>query len=432
MSGKNPSIKDILQAVGLLKSADPSVVSALATDEALVKSLSQTAEPLSPAEHVDDIWLKGQRDKTPTREEVKIGPSQSASGGGAERMIDDYSNPARQMYGVQQVAERFEHILSGFSNAAKSIVAESAKTNALIQALVAKAAEEESEEEEDEEEESEVVEINASRGKSHLGKARKLLRKAEDMKEAMEDEDDKDKKKACKAQIKKLIKSAIKALLKARDCAYAAKSAELKKDIQELIALHEIRKADINVVQEEEEEEEDEEEEEGEGKGKSQTAAAASPAAAPATEKAKTDDAGHQADRADPASGNQAAASKAEVDPSIKAQIEQAVAGLAMLTTTVNGIMDVVSGKTKVTDLAPVVKSEGIRVPELYEQIREKNESGIITDIEAYAAREIAQKVELAKSGKYDIALVNDRLSKASTAVQNLFKDSGFPAVKAA
>lgn len=433
MSNK-PTIKAVLEAIGLLKNTDPAIVSALVADDGMAKSLGQTSETLRPGEHVDDLWLKGNTNKSPTREELKIGPGEEASGGGAEKMIGDYSNPARQMHGIEQVAERFGAMFDGFGRAMKAMMdAQKAnfeattQSNQLLKAILVKATEgEEEEEEEDEEEESEVVEINAARGKSYIAEAKKLLRKAATLKADMEDMDDKAEKKTCKAEIKKLVKSAIKKLLKARNAAYAAKSAELKKSIHDLMASHEISKADINVVQEEEEEEEDEEEEEG--SGKSATAAAAKAAA----EKAKHDDKGNQADKLDPATGNQDAAAKAAADLALKSKLEDALNGIGVLQTTVSGLMDVVAGKTKLADMSPVVKAETVHVDTIYEKILAAEDSGMITDLDAFAARDIASKIELAKSGKYDMAFVNDRISKTSSAVKALFADTGLPAAKAA
>lgn len=428
MSNTSP-LKELLAAMGVIKNADPKLVSALADDAAVEKALDsgRTAEKLTDGQMVDDHWAAGHTDKSATKEEVKVGPTQEASGGGAEKMIGDYSSPARQMHGVASVPEKLDAMLGrlgavgkaieSLANAQKATFEALGKNNTLLVTMISEAAKgtkpaveaKKGEDEEDEEdEESEVVEINEGKAKKSLRQAKALIKARDAKKAEMEEEEEEEKCKALKAEIKSLEKQIAKILGKARTAAYAASSDELKKSVR-MVAT----KADINVVQEEEEEED--EEEEGKSR-KSETPAAD-------TSKAKTDDKGHQADTMDSSNGNQSAAAKAEAE-AFKTKLDGALKGIEILSTDIRGMMDVVAGKSKVIDHT-VIKSAGdVDTGSLMDKISAAEESGQINAIDAMGARDIASKLTLAKAGKIDIAFVNDRILKTTSAVRAIFNES--------
>jgi hypothetical protein len=418
MSDKTTSLKSILTAIGVLKDADPNLVKALSDDATVDATLakgdidSKRSEDLGRgAEYVKDNWSRGNTNKTATREEIKMGPGEESSGAGAERMVRHYSNPAEQHHGIEQAVERLAAMFDGFgksmTDAVAAIKADSAATKALVVQLAIAKSESEDEEEEDEEE-SEVVEINASRGKSRVEQAKILMKS---LKKAKTDE----AKAAIKAELTKL-------LAKAQINFLVTKSKTDRAALYELAAKAGITKADINVVQEEEEDEEDEEE----GKGKSHAVAETSTTTAT---KAVTDDKGNQADREDNKNGNQAAAAKAtdasagNVDmSSIKSQLEAALAGQAVLSTSIKGLMDIVSGKSRVSDQIPeLAKAKPDVIQAILDTIDQQETAGSLAQADAMAARDIASQTRLVADGKLDGAIVKARLEKSSNTVRAIF-----------
>lgn len=427
-------MKSILSAIGFLKAQDPKVVSALVDDVNLQKALDGANRSEGLKHYAHDHWNEGHTNKSITAEELKVGPSEESSGGGAEKMVRDYSSPAHQMHGVAATPEKLDAMMRGFGKSFEMLAEGQAKIAAVLVAVLKKA-EEEEEDEEESEEESEVVEINASRGKSRLARAKSLLDKLAALKSELEDESDKDARKALRTQIKSLTKKIGVILGKARTNAYAAKDAELKKSIRAFIL-----KADINVVQEEEEEEEDDEEEES---GKSAAAAAAeaakkaaeeaatkkaaeeaaAKAAAEAAAKTKNDAHGNQADRSQPDGGAANQAAQAKAVEKVQTDIGEALKGLSMLQGTVKDLMEVIAGRSKLADKLPVIKAT-TPTDKIKEALDAAETSGTLNDVDLFAARDIATKLELVKSGTIDASIVQDRLRKATTAVQLIFKDA--------
>lgn len=388
MSDKNqPSLKNLLAAIGLIKDSDPNLVKALADDVTIDATLAKgeidrhKSAPME-ADYVKDQWSPGGKHATPTREQITMGPGEEASGAGAEKMVGHYSNPAPQHHGIEQAVERLAAMFGGFGKSMdaqnallKSIVDSNAAVKALlIQSVISKA----EEDEEDEEDESEVVEINASRAK-----AKDLISQIKVAKSAKK-----------KAALTKALNEVLAEIDEAAKSATAGIRAAASK-------------ADINVVQEEEEEDEEEAE-------KAKKAKEAADAAA----KAVTDDQGNQADREDSKNGNQDAAAKAK-------QLEDALKGIAMLETTVKGLMDVVSGKSKVSDQIPdIAKAKPDAIEAIIESVNQQQRAGALSDPDAMAAREIAAMTRRAASGQMDAAIVKSRLEKSSPLVRSIFAEN--------
>ena len=413
---KQSTIKTILEALATLKGSDPSLVKALSEDVTVDPSLvaakgeidsHRSAGLGSKTEYVKDGWSEGMVNKSPTREEINIGPGEESSGRGAEKMVRDYSNPAPQHHGIEQAVERFGAMFEGFGKSMlsqqaaflKAIQEDNKAIKALVvQSIIAKGESEDDEEED--EEESEVVEINASRAKSKIEEAKKLIKA---LKKATTDED--------KAKIRKAL---IKALESANFAVTLCKSEDITKAFAAVLA-----KADINVVQEEEEDEEEEEE-----AGKAKSAAVTDDAGAA---KAKKDDQGNQADREDPTNGNQAAAAKAQAAELAKTQtqITDALKGLATLETSVKGMMDIVMGRTKIAETLPdIAKAKPDAITALIANIHEMQDSGTITPADAAAALDIASQTRHAAAGNLDQAIVKSRLEKSSNTVRTLFANA--------
>src|SRR4051812_37530634 len=64
------------------------------------------AESLSAGEQIKDRWDEGQMHRAPTAEEIKVGPTQHASGGGVDKMIAHYSPNKSPQDGTVVTPER--------------------------------------------------------------------------------------------------------------------------------------------------------------------------------------------------------------------------------------------------------------------------------------------------------------------------------------
>ena len=439
----------LIQAVLTLLKADPKDLESISADAEVAKAITQHSNSQRGGEYIPDQHTDGQLHGSATREQVKVGPGQEASGAGAERMIRDYASPARQR-GTALYPEPLEQMLDGFGRAVKSLadgvttLIETQKTlpSQIVEAMTAKAAKKADDEEEEDEEESEVVEINASKkAKSAIRKAKKLIADIETLKSEIEDMEPSAERREKRASCKALQKDLAKILRKALELAYAAgaasgkdeklvaKAADLKKEIRTIAT-----KADINVVQEEEEDEEEEDEKEKAKKAaKALADAEAAKAAAAAagngeSDKAKTDDKGHQADRQDPKNGNQAAASKSteEAISSISKRLEDALTGMGVLQGDLRTVMDVVSGKsrmsTAIPDVSSIAKAKPEEIASVLEQIDDLEDAGQLNSIEVSAAREIAGMAKAVAEGTLPKARLEERLQKSTANVVSIFK----------
>jgi hypothetical protein len=411
---KNAAQK-ILEAVGILKGEDPALVNSILTDAGLEKA----AQDLSPSEKVKDRWENGNMHKNPAKEELKFGPSESASGSGAEKMVDHYSHPAKQE-GIQLMAEKLGEMFAPMTAHMKAI----AEGQTAILAALAPAAKAKKAEGKDEDEEKEVVEVNEDKCKSLLLRAGDLIRKARRMASTAQDfEDDGETAKAKELSVKsrKLRREAGVLLGKARTAAYAAGSEVLKSDIRALAV-----KGEIKITEDEEEGEDDKEAESD--KAKSAPADGAKSAAV-------TDLKGNQADSKDTKTGNQADHAEKATGPSndstIKA-VNDALAGIKVLETTVRGLVDVVSGKSKVSDLVPdLSKASPEAISSVAELIAQGEDSGKLTEFDVAYARNVIAKSEAAKRGLVATSVPIDLIAKASPNVRELFSSPALRAVAA-
>jgi len=324
-------------------------------------------------------------------------------------MVREYSDPAPQK-GIQLEAEKFMRALAPIMAASKAhtetlgflMEAMKGMHTTLASLALKKASEDEGENEEDDEE-SEVVEINASKAKDLIGKARSLLKSARILTakaDEMEEEEEEEEAKGCRKAAKAKRKQAASLLSKARNHAYAAGSTELKKAIRDIAV-----KADIDVVQEEEE---DEGEEEGEGKAKAQPAA-----------KGQGNDKGNQADEVDPATGNQAAAAKADGQ-----SLADALSGVKALDMKLNHMMDVIAGKSRIGSVMPdnIVKSSMDAIETLESRIVTAEATGTLSGEKLVLAKSISGMVRAAKAGRMDESIVKSRLQLAPADVRALFE----------
>ena len=380
-------IKEIIAALGIIKNVPADDLHKIVADVAK----GENSERLSPGEVIADFRTEGHVNASPTREEIRVGPSEESSGAGAERMIRHYSNPAPQT-GIVLTAETFERLMSPMTTSMKSI-ADGIK--ALTDRLPVAKAEEKEEKESDEEEAKAVTAGNATLAKSLIAEAAGFLSKAEDMEDEAEDEEDDAKAKKSRREARRLKKSAALLLSRARTRAYAAKSAELKVQIRTIAA-----KADMDIPMDDEDKEE---------------------------KKKAADPAANQADRAN-ADGNHVDAAKAAVEAAKsteaadEARIKKALeaAGIPMLNLKMNELMDVIGGKSRLTP-APaldITKAKPDVVVAKAAAIPAAVTAGLLTETEASIAGEILNMQKNAEAGNLDMAFVKARLVRAPQAVQ--------------
>jgi hypothetical protein len=109
----------------------------------------------------------------------------------------------------------------------------------------------------------------------------------------------------------------------------------------------------------------------------------------------------------------------------MKTRIDAALNGMDVLRGSVNQMLDVVAGKSSVSTLAPditkALSSEGSDAA-LLQRIRELEDAGEMERENAGAARDIVSKLSAVRKGVLDKSILTDRLSRAPTAVRQLFE----------
>jgi hypothetical protein len=73
-----------------------------ASDPAALAKAMQEALGLNGIRIIKDLWADGEFHKNPERDTTKTGPAMHSSGSGADRAMDEYSNPAPQIGMVEQ------------------------------------------------------------------------------------------------------------------------------------------------------------------------------------------------------------------------------------------------------------------------------------------------------------------------------------------
>lgn len=422
--------KDILKALRVLKSADPQTVQQLLADEALNKAGGDRhAQGLDGAPWIPDLHTEGEEHSVITGEEIKVGPSQASSGGGAEKMIREYSAPVPQK-GVTQEAMSLAEVLGGIGRSMKAM-ADGQKTMAdLLTTLVAAKAEEKEEKDKDEEEAKAHAKGRAT---DLVAEAMKLLRKADRKEEDGDDEEESEKSRVLYREAKLLRKQAARTLGKARLHALAAGDVEITKSIRDIVA-----KNDLVIKAEDDEEEKEREKEKEEADKAHQTAAAAAtptPEAAKGGEATK-DSAGNQAAKQNKENGNQDDAAQKAVT-ALGARVDEALKGLTVLHTDIAGLMDTIAGKPKPQEGAAPGATPGATpmdafalmkanpagaVGELQLSIEKANAKGLIDGAQAMTAYNILAKLDACNKGVIAKSMVDGMIDNAPSAVRQIFR----------
>lgn len=336
-----------------------------------LKSLFTTVKSIPDAdvEDVFDIWTQenGQH-AVPSKEEVKTGPSESADGEGAFKMIERYSNPAPQTKMVEGY-DHFSKYLEGMGKAMKALHDQ----NKAIAAVLLKA------------EEAPAVVTNdfLVKAETRLKLAKAALRKAD-----MADEDEKEEKEEAVEKAERALEAAKKLIVKAEK--------ENEDDMDDNVAescekaMSEFKKLSKALVK----------------------AKAELPAPVVKAEDDKKEDDKEEIEKAAAAKAiaDAAAATTAKADPD----------RLTILENSIEGLMKTLAGTSKSAPLPDLMKS--FPTESVGEKIEAAMDEGTMNDGEIMKAKDILSRFEAAKNGAYDGVKLHQEIDAAPEKVRALFK----------
>lgn len=407
---------------------------------------STHAETLTGGEQVKDRWDAGQMHKSPTAEEIKVGPTQHSSGGGAEKMIREYSNPAPQD-GTNTVPERLAAELHHFSGYARALgtgfdslrKGQEALTNVVTAMLTKQAGDAESVEPN---EASQFAAIFASKAEQSLRAAKSVLKKTRELRDGLDEVSGADRK-ALKSQIRDLRKRAARLSLDALAATYAAKSedadpaADVRKSLHDLMEDDAALKADMSAMHDKDKDKDEEKKTKKAIKRAAKKAAekaakkAAKRAAAepPKTETTKADDKGNQADKQDPETKNQDdAAKKATLTDEDRALLSKALEGHGVLQGKLHEMFDLIAGRptsTKATEPLELMKGEPVHVAmTLNTRIEEAVASGRLDTGAEMKARDLLQKSTAVREGALSEEAWKTMVRNSPSSVQEIFRQA--------
>jgi hypothetical protein len=404
------------------------------------------AESLKPGEHVADRWDEGQMHRAPTKEEIKTGPVQAASGGGAERMIAEYSRPAPQDGTVTVPAQLAAELgqMRGYMKSQAELVGKLMKgqetlTSVLTAFLTKEAAQASGV---DENAETRFSNIYVRKAQGFAAAARIALAKAGSIREGL-GELQPEARKIAKAQIKDLRKRAARLVSKSLEAAFAAKSEdsdpalEVRKAMTVLLDGDESLKADVSAFHEKDERENEEKREKKKMKkaikaiarkvaqkaAKKAKAAADAAAAQAGGEAAKTQ---MQADSQDKDSKNQAAKPTTEktINPD---DLKKALEGLGILEGKISDVMEIVAGRPVTNNVGKpleLLKSDtgASKLIEISSRIDEAVASDRMDTGAEMKARDLLQKVDAVRRGVMSQDLWQQQLLQAPQSVKDVFQ----------
>jgi hypothetical protein len=447
MAAKIPTIAKFLETIGI-GSIEATKAADILADIEIGKSVAQH----EGAQEVKVLWDQGNFHSVPTREEIKVGPTEHASGGGAEKMVRDYSRPAPQE-GTTLESERLAGELGqmrGYMKARDAVIDKLASTVAALTtvttAVLAKAA---GDVDGDDTPEVDVfARRSAVKAEHNHSTARRLLLKAKRLSDDLDDLEGEPRKLA-KSQIKTLRQQAVTLLGKAQEAAFAAKSGEIdpalevRKSIRALLEDDLALKADVSAFHEKGD---GDEEKRAERKLKKMAKKAAAKAAAKAEKKkmtkeheehdeeakkaaaAKSDAKGNQADKQDEKTGNQDdEAAKAQLT-GMADQISKAAAGLGMLNMTVSQMLETVAAKPvthNVGETLALMKGEPGEIflavnrrIEAASNVNQLDQNGVMK------ATDLLSKLTAVRAGSMSQDVWQSQLNAAPAAVRQVFAEA--------
>ena len=329
--------------------------------------------------------------RIPTAEEIKLGPTESASGEGAVRMIGEYSNPAPQQ-AITEEYIRFNRMIDKRLGAVGKAVEQQGKILAGVVAYMQKAV---SSPEDDDGQEGNENAALTTKAEVNLKKARKALLKAE-----MDDDEDEDREEEV-IRAEKALAIAAKALEKA----------------------------------EEEDEDEDRVEKALETFKSLRTRVKALRKALPN----KEDDKGNQDDAANPESGNQEDGAAKSVETLVhealvklgvaKAEVE-ATSGtkddvqksLHTINMSLNQLFDAVAGRSQTAGAPVFQKSDAQAIlKSKMNSVQEAIDNESLSELETARAETLLSHMRAAQDGVLDHGIVVAEIAKAGPNIQRLF-----------
>jgi len=429
-TAKTGAAAQFLKAIGF-DEADIKAMSDMVAD-ATIAAKAEHAATTEGAPHIPDRWMAGHMHAVPTAEQIKVGPSQSASGGGAEHMVSQYSNDAPQK-GLTLEAERLAAVLHQLQAQQKSLtllidghngLCETVvKSNELLSTLqdqnrritlvcagLIKKAEDEEEKEDDKKEDKEesMRERFGKAAAKALKKARKLHAKSLRIREAAKTAEGSDIE-ALKSQSKLFKKAAKSAFAKAWKLSEGV--IETRKAVDEFFLMYPSMKSETP---------------EAGALGEARKARKEWKAAAKAVQ-GHGDASGNQSDKKDGATGNQD-------DSAVKAQIEEmstkinnALEGFGMLKTTVGGLMEAVAGRPVTPDVAPLslMKGDPVAVVKALDtKIEEMTDRGELDPTMEHRARDVLSKYQATRAGQMLESTFKGILEGSPLPVQEIFRQA--------
>ncbi len=336
-------------------------------------------------ELVGDVWNQGGEGwhGLPSREEIKFGPEEAASGGGASKMVREYSRFATQQ-GLAEAYDRMSRDLDkmkkAFAEMSTQIKSHSDILTTVVDTFIKSEKKEDKEEKKEEKEEME-------KAKSYQKKARTSILKAED-----EDEEKEDRKEEVE-KAKSHLKKAKDILLKAHEDAKDDKEEEeVEKSLSEVKKLSKrVSEIESSLKKAEEEEKEKREKEEKEKVEKAEKEK---------KEKEEADKSKNQ---------DEFATSKAAIEEIAKKSIFE-VFDTLMSQSKGGSVPDL-----RKADLKPVLEKKA-------EELEYKYESGEISSSDFMFAKSLLLKADMALKGELDFGVVKNLMIQAPTSVREIFK----------
>lgn len=337
-------------------------------------------------DHLDDAES---RHEVPSKEQVKFGPTEAASGEGVVRMIGDYSNPAPQQAITEEYIEfnrSFDKRLKKIEKAVDGITKGHNQMASLVGGIVAAVEKAEAQDDED----AEMREMT----EKAVRKAKVALFKAE----MDEDDDDNEAVEESVISAEKAVNTAVKALTKAAEDDEDEEKMEKARKVAK--ALRERLKAI----------------------------------------KAKKDDKGNQNDGEDPKSGNQEDAAAKSMEAAVMAaltklgitksdgepkgngaeEVQKSIDALSNKVSTVSDLLNSLMGKSVGTaptfqkaEAKEMLKS---RVDALSKAINEES----LSDSDTAVAQRILSRIIQVQDGAIDASKLDEELRRAPESVLRL------------
>ena len=333
------------------------------------------SDALDEIEDVMDIFNEpGGEHKAPSREEIKTGPSESASGDGAFKMVGEYSKPAPQTLIVESY-EDVSKMLEGMMAAQK---ANTKQIAALAELLLTKSA--------STEKAAPAEETFIGKAEMRLATATKALRKAD-----MADEDEKEEREDCLGNAERALSAAKKLLAKAEKENEEDMDEDKEEKVEKALSTYKrlFKALTVAKAESEKEKEEDKEVEKAEGKTAHEKEGEAEREALKQHEKEKVE---------------KADTNRIEILERSVQEVLQTVAGIS-------------KGSAVVPDFVKSMQTESIS-----DRVESAMEEGTLSMPEMMKAKDILARVEAAKLGQYDGSQLKKEIADAPERVRDLFK----------